>query len=115
MDFGHKEWIERVLDLAHRYKCWRGYNDEANMRKLERDRNEAKYKGFPVATGMLDMQIKLLQTEMSEHEDISRALYEHAAILERLAECRDHIIPHKHDAEIIDYIETGKKRGCYNG
>lgn len=76
------------------------------MRKLEDNRNEAKYKGFPVATGM---QIKLLQTEMREHEDISRALYEHAVMLERLAECRAHMVPHKHDTEIIDYIVKGKK------
>ena len=104
-----KEWIVRVRDLAHRYKCWREYNDEMEMRKLEGDRNDAKYKGYPVTTGLLDMQIKLLQTEMSEHEDISKALYDYAAIIERLIECRTHMIPHKRDTEIIDYILTGVK------
>ena len=103
MDFGHKEWIERVRDLAHGYKCWRGYNDEANMRKLERE------KRLSFATGGIDDKIKLLKTVMREHEDISRALYDYASILERLVECRTRMIPYKRDTEIIDYIVMGAR------
>ncbi len=42
-----------------------------------------------------------------EYNEAQKALYEVADILERLIECRCHIIPHKRDAEIIDYIVTG--------
>ena len=80
------EWIERVRDLAHRYKCWREYNDEMNMRKLIREKKAEERKSFSFAIGGIDMKIKLLQTEMSEHEDISKALYDYAAMLERLKE-----------------------------
>ena len=44
-----------------------------------------------------------------EYNEAHKALYEVADILERLMECRDHIIPHKSDTEIIDYIATGKR------
>lgn len=44
-----------------------------------------------------------------EYNEAQKALYEVADILERLMECRDHIIPHRHDAEIIDYIATGAR------
>ena len=104
-----KKWIARIRELAHSYKCWREYNDEMNMRKLVREKKAEKRQDFSFAIGVIDMKIKLLQTMMSEHEDISKALYEYAGILERLAECRNHMIPHKRDAEIIDYIATGKK------
>ena len=103
------EWIERVRDLAHRYKCWREYNDEMNMRKLVREKKAEERKDFLFAIGRINDKIKLLQTEMSEHEDISKALYEYAGVMERLAECRAHMIPHRHDAEIIDYIATGAR------
>lgn len=103
------EWIERVRDLAHRYKCWREFHDEMNMRKLVRERKSEERKSFSFAIGGIDMKIKLLQTVMSEHEDMSKALYDYAAIMERLAECRAHMIPHRHDSEIIDYIATGKR------
>ena len=104
------ECIKRIRDLAHRYKCWREYNDEMNMRKLVSERKSEERKSFPFAIGGIDMKIKLLQTEMSEHEDISKSLYDYAAMLERLKECRYHMIPHKHDTEIIDYILTGVKK-----
>lgn len=45
----------------------------------------------------------------AEYNEAQKILYEVADILERLMECRVHIIPHKHDAEIIDYILTGKR------
>lgn len=45
----------------------------------------------------------------AEYNEAQKVLYEVTDILERLMECRVHIIPHKHDAEIIDYILTGKK------
>ena len=104
-----KEWIERVRDLAHRYKCWRGYNDEANMRILEREKKSEERKSLSFAIGRINDKIKLLQTQMSEHEDISKALYEYAGVMERLAECRARMIPHKRDTEVIDYIATGKR------
>lgn len=104
-----KKWIERVRDIAHRYKCWREYNDEMNMRKLERKKKSEERKRLSFEIGRINDKIKLLQTVMSEHEDISKALYEYAGILERLMECRSHMIPHRRDAEIIDYIVTGKK------
>lgn len=44
-----------------------------------------------------------------EYYAAQKALYEVADILKRLIECRNHMIPHKRDAEIIDYIVTGKK------
>ena len=106
-----KKWIARVRDLAHRYKCWREYNDEMGMRKLVREKKAEGRKSFSFATGGIDMKIKILRTEMSEHEDMSKALYDYAGILERLAECRAHMIPHRDDREIIDYIATGKERG----
>ncbi len=103
------EWIERVRDLAHRYKCWREYNDEMNMRKLVREKKSEERKSLSFAIGGINDKIKLLKTVMSEHEDISKALYEYAGVMERLAECRAHMIPHRHDTEIIDYIVTGKR------
>lgn len=45
----------------------------------------------------------------AEYNEAQKILYEVADILERLMECRVHIIPHKHDAEIIDYIVTGAR------
>lgn len=104
-----KEWIARVRDLAHIYKCWRGYNDEANMRKLEREKKSEERMSLSFAIGRINDKIKLLKTVMREHEDISMALYDYASILERLVECRTRMIPHKHDAEIIDYIAIGIK------
>ena len=104
-----REWIERVRDLAHRYKCWREYNDEMNMRKLEREKKSEERKSLSFAIGRINDKIKLLKTVMREHEDISRALYDYASIMERLVECRTRMIPHKHDAEIIDYIVTGAR------
>lgn len=103
------EWIARVRDLAHSYKCWCEYNDKMNMQELVRAKKAEERKSLSFAIGGIVMKIKLLQTVMSEHEDISKALYEYAGISERLMECRVHMIPHKHDAEIIDYIVTGKK------
>ena len=44
-----------------------------------------------------------------EYNEAQKALYEVADILERLVECKVHIIPHKHDAEIIDYIAKGAR------
>lgn len=44
-----------------------------------------------------------------EYNEAQKDLYEVADIIERLMGCRNHMIPHKHDAEIIDYIVTGKK------
>ena len=44
-----------------------------------------------------------------EYNEAQKILYEVADILERLMECRVHIIPHRHDAEIIDYIVTGAR------
>jgi len=105
-----REWIERVQDLAHRYKCWRGYNDEANMRKLEREKKSEERKSLSFAIGRINDEIKLLKTVMSEHEDISKALYDYAAIMERLIECRSHMIPHRRDTEIVDYIMTGERK-----
>ena len=104
-----KEWIERVRYLAHRYKCWRKFNDEMEMRKLLREKEAEEHKSLSFAIGGIDMKVKLLQTVMSEHEDISMALYDYAAMMERLAECRAHIVPHKRDMEIIDYIVTGAR------
>ena len=109
MDFGHKEWIERVRDLAHSYKCWRGYNDEVEIRKLEGEKKSEERKRLSFAIGRINDEIKLLKTVMREHEDISRALYDYASILERLVECRTRMIPHKRDTEIIDYIVKGAR------
>ena len=47
--------------------------------------------------------------KLNDEGDISKALYDYAAVMERLLECRNHMIPHKRDTEIIDYILTGKK------
>lgn len=44
-----------------------------------------------------------------EYDEAQKTLYEVADIVERLMECRKHMIPHKRDTEIIDYILTGKK------
>ena len=71
-----KKWIARVRDLAHWYKCWREYNDEMEMQKLVREKKAEKRKFLSFAIGGIDMKIKLLQTVMSEHEDISKALLE---------------------------------------
>lgn len=46
--------------------------------------------------------------KLCDEVDISKVLDEYAGILERLAECRKHIIPHKRDTDILDYILTGK-------
>ena len=105
-----REWIKRVRDLAHMYKCWHEYNDEMNMRELVRKKKAEEHKSLSFAIGGIIMKIKLLQTVMSEHEDTSKSLYDYAAMLERLKECRYHMIPHKHDTEIIDYILTGVKK-----
>lgn len=104
-----KEWIERVQDLAHSYKCWRGYNYEAEMRKLEREKKSEEQKSLSLAIGRINGKIKILKMMMREHEDISRALYDYASILERLVECRTRMIPHKRDTEIIEYIVTGAR------
>lgn len=77
-------WIERVRELAHMYK-----------------------------EGLIPCKIRLVETQMKENEDSAKALEEYATIMERLIECRNHMIPHRHDTEIIDYILTGEKNEHY--
>ena len=93
-----KKWIARVRDLAERQETWRKEYITTNFKifraEVKKNRREVN---------------RLARQQDKDHADIGQALYEHAAILERLMECRDHIIPHRHDAEIIDYIATGKR------
>ena len=102
-----KKWIARIRELAIRYKCQSKHHDTMKIESAQRESEWYFSHWFEKKSKAKKHEVELWNRIKSDHEDISKALNEYAGVMERLMECRDHIIPHKHDAEIIDYIVTG--------
>lgn len=103
-----REWIDRVRCLANRYECaYKNVNVPDMRRLLDEKKNEEK-KSFSFSIGRIKDKIRLLETVMNENKDSAGTLKDYANMMERLIECRSHMIPHKRDTEILDYIATGK-------
>jgi hypothetical protein len=100
-----RDYIKKVRNLGHRQDCYREYGDAEDMRRLRCAKVLADERGLD--TSRMTNMIEYVKYLMEEHEDTSKALYEYAGILSRLKECREKMIPHKRDTEIIDYILTG--------
>lgn len=104
-----KVWIARVRELALKYE-WQSKNpDEMKIESAQKESELYFRHGFYHKSKIKEHEAELLKAIKSEQEDISKALYEYAGVIERLAECRAHMVPHKHDTEIIDYIVTGAR------
>ena len=101
--------VARVRELALRYECQSKQHDTMKIESAQRESEWYFSHGSEEKSKVKKREVELWNIIKSDHEDIAKALYECAGILERLMECRNHIIPHRHDAEIIDYIVTGKK------
>ena len=104
-----REWIERVRDLANRYECAYKNVNVPDMRRLLNEKKKEEKKSFSFSIGRIKDKIRLLETVMNENKDSAEALKDYANMMERLIECRSHMIPHRCDTEIVDYIMTGKR------
>lgn len=105
----NREWISRIRELAIRYECQSKHHDTMKIESAQRESEWYFSHGFEKKSNAKKHEVELWNSIKSDHKDISKALYEYAGILERLMECRNHMIPHKRDTEIIDYIATGAR------